>query len=895
MSTDRPTPPGAPWVRTRLGAARTAAVLAALLAFLVVLLATALPRAMDRGADRALRQYLKDGGVTDTSLVVTATSGGTTGREESGADLDRTVGQLTDRMTEHLRPAPSGPVYGRRGLRPRALQNPELAAPEGVPPKLEVLYLQGLAKHAKLVSGKWPDDGTTPQTVLSESGARTLGAKVGTVLNGGGGLGMTVVGLYAVDDPADPYWTGMGCLVSACSEYTAGKPPYQYWEVGGLIGPNQLEVVGSWGEEAENFWRLPVDIDRLRNDQLADIQTETAAYVGGTTNVELAYRTGRPALRITSGLPELFEQAQAEQAAAAPLAAIGPAGAAGVAAVVLCLAAALGNDRRTAELRLLAARGASRAGLLRRLLGESAVTTLPAAVLGGALALMLLPTFRWGNAVLAGTLVTLFTLLSLPLRVVAPQLRPGRRPGRRRLVAELLVLVVTAAAVFELRRRGVSAANQGVDVLLIVAPLLLALSGALLLVRLQPVTVGALARWTGRRPGLVGFLGLARATRGTGEQARPSVLPLLALVLAVTTAGFGATLVSAVDGQRHQAARFQVGADTAVLLPEGAQLPEGFTAKADALPGVHDAVALWTEDEVFVRDSDLAGTPRVTIVVVDPAKYAVLAHAAGHGEFDPAVLGGARADGTVPVLVTKDLANLAGAKFGLRTQNGDDLSVTARGIVDTPATVAGSRSSAVIVPAGPAIAQTPALGHVNRWYALGATDPAGVTALLGKTSAEVRTSAAVTAALAHNPLQGSAERMFWVSVVAAVGFALLAVLLALVRAAPDRAAILARLRTMGMRPREGVGVIMVESLPQAFTGTLIGALGAVLAVLLLGPAIDLTTMVGAPVATGLAPAVTPVLGQAAVIAALTTLGVLAEAALFGRRQITTELRAGDAR
>lgn len=64
----------------------------------------------------------------------------------------------------------------------------------------------------------------------------------------------------------------------------------------------------------------------------------------------------------------------------------------------------------------------------------------------------------------------------------------------------------------------------------------------------------------------------------------------------------------------------------------------------------------------------------------------------------------------------------------------------------------------------------------------------------------VHTSATREAELADDPLQKSAGRLFWASVIGAAGFALLAVLLTLLRAAPERVALLARLRTMGLRP-----------------------------------------------------------------------------------------------
>lgn len=69
---------------------------------------------------------------------------------------------------------------------------------------------------------------------------------------------------------------------------------------------------------------------------------------------------------------------------------------------------------------------------------------------------------------------------------------------------------------------------------------------------------------------------------------------------------------------------------------------------------------------------------------------------------------------------------------------------------------------------------------------------------------DVRLRAEVRTAYVHSPLQSGAERIYTAAVAAGAGYAVLALLLALVRAAPERSALLARLRTMGLTwPRGG--------------------------------------------------------------------------------------------
>ncbi|MDA5283654.1 hypothetical protein [Streptomyces sp. Isolate_45] len=901
----------APWVWTRLRATPSATLLGAVLAFVAVLLATALPRALDRSADQALRDSLHAGGPARTSLYASAES-----RPDapSPQDLDEQLATMVARTGPSFRLAASGPVHGAIGDKPRTLANPELAVLDEQPPQANLLFLPRAADHARLVEGRWPGGGTTDGRVpvaLSKTAADTLKAKVGTVLKPLDGLSLPVtaevVGLYTVEDPSDVYWTDLACATKACMPAKACTtkpcvPPSGGWLVSALVGPDALDRIAPWGHGSRDFWRLPVDTGRLRADTLPRVTDEISALVAGPTASGLSSATGRPDLRITSEILRLFGEVRARQQAAAPLAAIGPAGLGGVALVVFCLAAGLAGDRRQAELLLLRARGGSRAGILRRLLAEGAVTVLPAAVLAAALSLVLLPTPRLAPALLAAGAVTLVALSAFPVRAFVLLSAPRGRAPRRRLVAELLVLAATVAAVAEVRRRGVAPAGAGLDPLLVAAPLLIALSGGLVLARIQPPAVRVLA-WAGaRRAGVVGFLGLARAARGSGGRtARPSVLPLIALLLAVTTGGFGAAVLTAVEGSRLQVARSEAGGDVQVVAPPGETVPKGFARAAGALPGVRTSLGVWVDTEAHVFDTDRGSVP-ATVVVAEPAAYAELARTAGRGGFDPAVLGGADGGAPVPALFSGDLSGRAPDRaYRVRLRNGADLQVRQAAVVDGTPARPGAASATIVLPAGPVTARVPQAADPTHWFAVGRADAERVRGLIRESapaSADrflVHTSTEVAARLDSGPLQHAAGRLFGASLAGAAGFALLAVLLGLVRAAPERGALLARLRTMGLRPRQGIVLVLTESLPQVLAAALGGFLTAAAAVAVLGASVDLSALVGADVPAGLRLTAPPVLVPALGMAALAALAVLAEAAVSGRRQIITELRAGDQR
>ncbi|WP_404869881.1 hypothetical protein ACI1MP_29705 [Kitasatospora griseola] len=908
----------APWVRTRLRTAPLAALLTAALALTVVFLSAALPRAQDRGADDALRSYLRTAGPAANGLQVTSAIP----RAADGAyRLDVTAGQLTETVGPLLPLDPSGPVYGRRGTQPRSLGDPSLTRPDGVPPEIAVQYQHGANDHLRLTSGQWPGaaaEGEPTPIAVSEATAETLGLRLGTVYAGGRSVldrtgpppaqQVRVVGLYTVDDPADPFWAEIGCALKACLNLTPssgpGDPPEQYWYAVALAGPEATEQVATWGHGAEDYWRLPVRVDTLRADRLKQTSYDLASVMTGPVAVRMTTALGRNNVRITSQLRTLIDHARQRQGAIDSLAELGPAGAAGVATVVLCLAAALGTERRTAELRLLLARGAGIRGIFRRLLGESALTVLPPAALGALLAFTLLPTPRWLPAAVAAASVTLLALLAFPVRaaVLLRERADRARSGRRRLMGELAVLATTVAAVTQVARRGVAPAGEGVDPLLVAAPLLLALTGALLLARLQPALIGLLARWAARRPGAIGFLGLARAARGSGgPRSRPSVLPLLALVLAVTCGAIGATVLSSVADRRTAVARYNIGADAQVAAPLGSTLPDAFVTAAGRLPGVQTAAPIWIMDDVAMAVS-VGRSIRVNVVVADPVAYAKIAEAAGRGRFDPALLAGGAPGQPLPALVSSDLPE---GDFTLRLGAGEAVPIHTAGFVDGTPALNGAVGVNVLLPLGPATDLLPRFGGPAKWLAVGPVDDARLHALtqqyLGPAATDTkpghvaRTVTGEAAALGNDPLQASAERMFWVAVGATALFALLSVLLTLLRAGPERAATLARLRTMGLRPRQGLALILAEALPQTLVAALGGALTAVCGVLLLGPAIDLGPLVGAATTTGLRLTASPILQQALGLALLAALAVLAETAVTARRQITTELRAGDNR
>lgn len=157
-------------------------------------------------------------------------------------------------------------------------------------------------------------------------------------------------------------------------------------------------------------------------------------------------------------------------------------------------------------------------------------------------------------------------------------------------------------------------------------------------------------------------------------------------------------------------------------------------------------------------------------------------------------------------------------------------------------------------------------------------------------------------AFVDTPVQRGAWDIYAAAIVAGAGYALLAVLLSLLRTAPERTALLARLRTMGLPSRQGRRLLGLEALPQALLAAVGGVFVGWAAIALLAPGVDLVGLAlsAGPGSTALDTAplradpwslTLPALGVVVLTAAVAAV----QARWAGRRGPNTELRAGDTR
>ncbi|CAL9447567.1 FtsX-like permease family protein [Streptomyces sp. enrichment culture] len=900
----------APWIRTRLRTAPGAAWALAVLVALTACLAAVFPRALDRHEDAGLREVFAGARPDRTTLQLYATRFGL-GLSPQEQIASMRPGRLSTEYAGILGTVrsplvvdPAQSSYGVRTDSPVEVPDRFLARPSDLPARVTLVAQNGLAGHSRPTEGRLPRaaaGSVTPGTAEVEAAvtartAESLRIRVGSVIHvprvQQDPLAVRITGIVTPRHASGAYWSTLPILHQPALVRTPGDPDRSAYWLGALLlapeaGPALLATPGN----PVRYWHLAPDPDALHSHDLDRLKSAVAALESGPALREVRRLTEENTEPATD-LDEVLTSFERLRDDITPLTTVAAFGTGTVALVVLVMAGGLAADRRRAELALLRARGASLRGLTARLLGETATVALPAAALGLAAAVLAVPDARLAPAALAALAVTAVACLALPLRAAAAHRAidvhsvrsdvTSLRPSRRRTVAELTVLVLAAGAVETLRRRGTSG-----DLLMSAAPVLVAVIAALLLVRLHPLPLRLLARPAARLRGVVGHLSLARAGRGSAS----AVLPLLALSTALTTAAFGGSVLAGVHEARDDAALLSVGADARVEAVEG--LPAGLPDLVRRTPGV----AGLAEVGIAYQARPHGRQQTLPVVGVDPAAYAALADRTGLGAFPARELRRpAGKDAPLPALASPAAAQNHGTgPFPVRMQDGTVVTVRIALVRDrTPAL--SNTDFLVVDRAGlsRAAARPTALLLTG-----GDLDGAALRRLAGP-RADVQLRSEERDRHADSPLQSGAERVYAGAVAAGAGYAVLTLLLSLLRTAPERRALLARLRTMGLTRAQGRRLLILESLPQAALAALGGVLTGWATVRLLAPGVDLTALAlpsgtAAPVPAELR--TDPLsLAVPAVAVLLVTVGAAAAQAWWsGRRGSVTELRAGDAR
>lgn len=484
--------------------------------------------------------------------------------------------------------------------------------------------------QVRLVSGRLPRSGTADvEVALPRAAAERLRLTAGTRLTladrlGGPAVRVVVTGVYRPADTTAPYWrlddlAGRGVKKSGFTTY-------------GPLLTDAAALTGGRVSAGQSGWLATADFSALTTGRI-DALRETARTGGASLRQRSALRGTTVA---TTGLPDVLDRVERSLLVSRSTLLIVALQLVLLAACALLLVARLLSAERTAETRLLRARGASRARIAGLAALEALLLAVPsvlcAPLLAGPLTRLLAGQgaldrigLRLEVPPLGGAgvwLVAVGTALGCALAVTVPVLtRSGWRAGRARALpgavragADVGLLAVAAVAYWQLDSRSAvnddSSGALGVDPLLVAAPALALLAGTVVTLRLLPPAARLAERRAAGGRGLTSALAGWQFSRRPARQAGPVLLLVLAVALGMLAVGQGASW----DRSQEDQADFRAG--TAVRVTSAGQGGLARTEQLAAVPHV-GAVA-----PVLRTSLPLSGNREATALAVDTANAA---------------------------------------------------------------------------------------------------------------------------------------------------------------------------------------------------------------------------------------------------------------------------------
>lgn len=750
-----------------------------------------------------------------------------------------------------------------------------------------------------LDTGAWPApapptirQGSVIEVVLSTAAAGELGWKVGE--SRGSSLGedpisLKLVGTVHPKSAGADFWAlDTERAHGLFADHGDGGKEYQgiAW-----VDPGSWPAIAPTIGSAMTAGWFPVRPSAFSVDRIDAVKGDLNNFLASAPSVSIDSVV--TPLRFSTALDRTLDEFLTQAQPANTLFAILAAGPLGVAIAVLVLGVRLVLGRRRDALALMAARGGSPGRLRWGLALEGAVVSVPAAALGLAAALALTPR---GGPVTVSIVAAVLCALTPPLvlAVAAGSLGPrddlrGERAARRRWgwVVELIVVGLAVLGVVALFQRGIAPrdAGLGVDPLLAVTPILIALAACLVVLRIYAVPLGWLALSFRRRPGAVAYIGSTSAVRSRAG----GLWPVFALVVGVSITVFSVSILSTERAGIEDGARARVGADLSVSA--ASTFTDQQVAQLQKVAGVaHTAVVEWAgglQIQAGTIGGDLSG------YLVDPKQLAVVeADLPERARISTAltsvipgrtgaVIGGwsSQIPITSAILYAQTNVHLAVTEFDYKP--GVYLWDAEWAIIDkttlpADAGVTGKPNTVLIAlaPGADAAKVHAALERI-----------AGDGAKIGDAIQEQKT-------LRQAPLVSGLETIALISIALAALMCIGALLLTLVMNTASRTRLVATLRTIGFTSRQTAGLVGWELGPILVVGLIAGILvGLALPPIVLAP-VDLSGFTGGPIAPDIV--IDPVLvavaaGAFALVTALATLIALAGAR---RRSPAAVLRAG---
>jgi putative ABC transport system permease protein len=894
-------------------------------AVIIAFIAVAGPRALTVAGNSATRQAVAAAPVLDTSAVVTGDLHAAPG---PGVLSGPAISRLTTAFAAAL-PLPglfpAGQRWASASLPLVPVLNPAPSAVLDSAPQLEVAYRQGLAAYCRVIRGSLPAaPAVTSAASRHRPGSVTLGIAVtravaarfslhvGSVLDlgqvsaDGPDASLRVDGIIQPTAAASAFWVTDPLLSHPAK---AGSPTKPFWTAGAFLGPGDLTALAAAyaGQPELLTWFFPLSTS-LTSADVTQLESGISA-LAASTRLQSAqaamHLTAVQHVAVSTGLADGLAIFSAQWRDTARTVSILSVGLFAAGLILLLICASLAVEAYRYELALVRVRGGSLAQLARRMLARSCCTALPAAVAGAALAIALLPGAGSTASWVLGALTTLAAILAMPvLAVLSYRRRSVISPGRgddvvtatgslRRLVAELAVALVAAAAIADVRLRG--AGTSSTAPYLSASVVLVAVVVWLLANRAYRVPLRVLSGIASGRRGPVSVIGLARAAAARAG----SVVPALALLLTLTLAVFGAMVMTSISTGQQAGSWSQVGADATVAAPGTQSVTAAELRALRQVPGVRQATAVFSAPDDGSLGAMLEGQSQVPVglAVVEPTSYAAYSAQTPWPDFPAKSLAKPAAGHTtaVPVLATAGLAARVGSTQLRLEYFGGITRVRIVGTIGTTAAMP-SGGSYVVVPAWaePRLPSIP-----NPSTAMLAGSGISVPALQATVNkvlrgGKVRLRSQVLAQLTRAPALHLSEQLYLAGALAAAALSVFAVLFSIAGSARSRAGMTARLTAIGMARRQAVILGCTDAVPLLSVAIIGTAVATAVLIAVIGPVLGLNVFTGSTAPVALQPtwagAIIPLAGAAALAIAVLAL----DGTRAGRRDIGAAIRQEEA-
>ncbi|HET9015429.1 MAG TPA: FtsX-like permease family protein [Thermomicrobiaceae bacterium] len=927
-------------VRTLLGRLRAEWSLAATVAGVALVTAfvfAAAPRLLNAVSRDGLRYAVTNAAVYQRNLVMAQ---GERLPASAGSDPLAAVDAAGASLQASL-PTALRSVIARRTYVVDAVRYTFPQASSGGAPTRHVTfrYQSGVTSHIKLVAGRMPAPTTatvmpttaprTPvpiiEVAMSQATAQTLGLTLNQPvvlepdfqdnLIGRGNVpnqvAVDVVGYIQILDPNADYWYADSSLQTP-SVYDDGNTTEIYGT--GLFAPQAYADVLKDTNPAmvEYSWRFYVAPSRFTAEGFGPLQNDVKRL---DATYGSAFTTGPTDLTATTGLGDIFSQYAGQRRLTESILSLAVIGLLAVALAVIGLVGAFVAERRREAYALVRGRGGSTAQVLGAQAAEAALLGIPAVLLGYLAALLAVhaePTI-WSPGLALG--IALATVV-LTVGATLPYARRGLqalerdevrrdRFSPRRAAFEVFVVALAAAGIYLLRRRGLagdSATAQagGFDPYLAAVPILLGLAVGLVTLRLYVLPIRLLAWWAATRRDLVLFLGLRRVSR----QSLVTSVPLLVLLLAVAISVFSSVMLHTIDVGQVETSWQLVGAPFRVDAYAGATLDP--TLDLSKVPGVTATASALNETAVIAASGSLPGG-LVTLFAVQTSAYEkVTAGSPVDPHFSGALLAAPTGPGVgtgslpIPAIVSSESPlgrpMTVGETFGINLHN-QTVTFVVDQVRDSFPALSSVSGPFVVTSLDALHAALPGYATERTNLYVRAPDTAGPAlnrAMNAQYAAAILTSRAAEYASVHDsPLIAGAVSGFQIGVAVAALYSVLAVVVALALTGRARARDVAYLRTLGLSPRQVLGLIAAEQAPPVVVALVVGTALGVGIIRLIAPALDFTAFTGpnVPVVVVIDWPTVVLLGVGLVV--VVAVAVAATSALTERTSLSGVLRMGD--